>query len=811
MLGRLGMSVEECIRAYKNMMRGIFEQSQSAKILAKVPMYASGKIKPSYSSEKLRDAITELCKERRIRATDRLDDGVDRRCKTVPSTKSIKESLRLFATDTMPSLISETERTEKRIVARWRHELDEGRFFRFNVDHGLRNVGLADYQQEGLINTGTTTYLNHQIQLSRVANSSLELKKTIHRFTVAHNYTEQCRLRAENPSVEDHASGKEIMDSLYFAEHDARLKMLESPHENTYDWIFSSPKGRSTSHDFTHWLRYGSEIFWISGKLGSGKSTLMAHILHDERTAQELQAWAQPAHLHIISFFFWRAGTQQLQNTIPGLLRSLIFQLLDQIPGLAEVMGKRCQLRTRRIALWEENSLRTSLHEAISAAKNVQLCFFIDGLDESQGDYNKLAKEVCSIFQRHSHAKLCVSSRPEEPLKQRFAAYPMLEMEQLNFLNIKQYVVAQIGAYGLQYDQLILDICWRADGVFLWAVVVTREVVLGIQSGDDAEILEKRVQQLSPEMEKLFDALLQSIDKLHKGTLAFYLNVMSLVTDVDIVLPTVALLAAALSNDGFVSYTHFAEQCETRRRQICAYSKGLLETSRWSEAEEDKTTEEYMWSVSHKGFRDMASNGRNIAPGLPLAIKARRATAFSSHSTKCIAEMQVARYLLCKVGWSHRSAYDFVAKQEVQTMLGLHALSAKPGVIAKLLQGHLWLLATAPSKASYGPTAHGGLLPTPSERMVRRVEFIVNVYDPEQEDVHGPLDQLRDLVKYMEQDGMEGGPDRRVKHCMPGKDSSTLCGRQPYKLRTSPDIEFWCCCMDAKLTRYVHDWAYFKV
>ncbi|KAK5721912.1 hypothetical protein LTR15_006506 [Elasticomyces elasticus] len=595
------------------------------------------------------------------------------------------------------------------------------------------------------------------------------------------------------------------MDSLYFAEHDARLKMLESPHENTYDWIFSSPKGRSTSHDFTHWLRYGSEIFSISGKLGSGNSTLMAHILHDERTAQELQAWAQPAHLHIISFFFWRAGTQQLQNTIPGLLRSLIFQLLDQIPGLAEVMGKRCQLRTRRIALWEENSLRTLLHEAISAAKNVQLCFFIDGLDESQGDYNKLAKE------RHSHAKLCVSSRPEEPLKQRFAAYPMLEMEQLNFLDIKQYVVAQIGAYGLQYDQLILDICWRADGVFLWAVVVTREVVLGIQSGDDAEILEKRVQQLSPEMEKLFDALLQSIDKLHKGTLAFYLNVVSLVTDVDIALPTVALLAAALSNDGFVSYTHFAEQCETRRRQICAYSKGLLETSRWSEAEEDKTTEEYMWSVSHKGFRDMASNGRNIAPGLSLAIKARRATAFSSHSTKCIAEMQVARYLLCKVGWSHRSAYDFVAKQEVQTMLGLHALSAKPGVIAKLLQGHLWLLATAPSKASYGPTAHGGLLPTPSERMVRIVEFIVNVYDPEQEDVHGPLDQLRDLVKYMEQDGMECGPDRRVKHCMPGKDSSTLCGRQPYKLRTSPDIEFWCCCMDAKLTRYVHDWAYFKV
>ncbi|KAK3060117.1 hypothetical protein LTR53_020218, partial [Teratosphaeriaceae sp. CCFEE 6253] len=82
MLGRLGMDVEQCIEAYKDMMTGIFQQSKPAKMWAMIPVGATGKIKPSFSSAKLRDAVATLCSQRGVDATDRLNDGVDRGCRT---------------------------------------------------------------------------------------------------------------------------------------------------------------------------------------------------------------------------------------------------------------------------------------------------------------------------------------------------------------------------------------------------------------------------------------------------------------------------------------------------------------------------------------------------------------------------------------------------------------------------------------------------------------------------------------------------------------------------------------------------------
>ncbi|KAK4888939.1 hypothetical protein LTR27_012219 [Elasticomyces elasticus] len=895
MLGRLGMDVTECIQAYKDMMKGIFEQSRPAKLWAKVPMYPTGKIKPSFSSARLRDAVTKLCAQRSMAAAGPLNDGTERAFNNitpsiveaalatsaatsyfetatignrkfvdgglavnnpaeeveweaqdiwctdsgdikklvscfvsigtgVPSTKSIEDSLRLFATDTMPSLISETERTEKRIVARWRQELDEGRFFRFNVDQGLQSVGLADYQQEGLIDTATTTYLNHQMQLSRVREcvkrlavkqtaSSSELRKLIEDFRATQIYTEQSRLHADSFRKQGYATREEIMDSLYFPEHDARIRMLDPPWSQTFDWIFQPPSDPNARSDFTHWLRSGSGIFWISGKLGSGKSTLMAHILHNKRTERELRAWGQSDNVQMMSFFFWRAGSQrqELQNTISGLLRSLIFQLLDQIEGLAEVVAERCRLKTGRVEHWEESDLRILLHEAISAVGNDRLCFFIDGLDEFRGDYNKLASEVCSIFQKHPNAKACVSSRPEEPLVQRFAPYPQLEMDKLNCRDIEQCVGAQLGDNDHQYKRLTFEISSRANGVFLWAVVVTREVILGIQAGEDAETLEKRVQQLNPEMDKLFSELIQNIDKLHKSVLGFFINVMALVTDTEIEKPSVALLAAAISKDDILSYTEFARHCQSTHRQINAYSKGLLKVDfEWFGARSFQNVE-CMWSVPPEAFRDMASLDE-FNPSVALAtVKARRA-AYFPRSTQALVERQVIRYLLSHVEWSHRSAYDFIAKEDVQVMLELDGFSARPEVRAKLVNGYLQLFASAPSRATSDTSTTNNniidMLPSSLTRMNCIVDTIAMTHNVEVEDVHSSLDRLRDLVMHMKQDDLDGRSNEAIVSCSSDEsedDTSIQYGLQAWPNETTPEIEFWRYCIQVDLIRYLHD------
>ncbi|KAK3112632.1 hypothetical protein LTR53_010898 [Teratosphaeriaceae sp. CCFEE 6253] len=733
----------------------------------------------------------------------------------------------MFVKDTMPSLISETERTEKRIAARWRQDLDEGRFFRFNVDQGLQSVGLADFQQEGLIDAASTTYLNLQTQLFRVRDcvkrlvqkqmpSPPELHETIHSFVVARAYNQQLQVRADLARAQGYASREEVLSSLYFAEHDARIRMLDPPWQETFEWI-SEPRRDVDSPDFLRWLRSGSEVFWISGKLGSGKSTIMAHILHNQRTRQELEAWAQPKKLQIISFFFWRAGSQAqgLQNTIAGLLRSLLFQLLDQIAGLVEAMSKMHGLRDGRIAPWTESSLRRLLHDAIGAASNDKVCFFIDGLDEFQGDYNKLVKDVCSIFQRHPHAKLCVSSRPEEPLVHRLGSFPRLQMEELNFPDIERYVAAHMDSFGQRYQRLCREICHGAEGVFLWAVVVTEQTVLGIQSGEDFELLKRRIEQLPREMNDLFQTLLKDIDQLHKDTLAFFLTSMALVTELDIDAPSVAHVTAALAPADWVSYADFARQCESRSRQVYAYSKGLLQVDyTWYEGGAPHREVEAMWSVSEEilavGLR--ASEHDTALVPAHAAIRARRPVWHDRGTSQDLAERRVIRYLLSSLEWTHRSAYDFVMQQDVHDILGLDEPSGRPMVILKLLDSHLRIMATAPTGArprfpGLTGSASSMLLPSSSERMRDMIRLTMKTDEIMQEQSHGSLDELRELVIHMAPDDLEGLCDTGLRGSIrvPSADNAVKAdGIDAQRSEMTPEASFWSCCVEAALLPYVH-------
>jgi hypothetical protein len=55
MLGRLRMSVEECITAYSKLMKRIFERKENRSIMGVL-----GRVKPRFSSEVLGEAIKEV-------------------------------------------------------------------------------------------------------------------------------------------------------------------------------------------------------------------------------------------------------------------------------------------------------------------------------------------------------------------------------------------------------------------------------------------------------------------------------------------------------------------------------------------------------------------------------------------------------------------------------------------------------------------------------------------------------------------------------------------------------------------------------
>ena len=82
-----------------------------------------------------------------------------------PGKKAVEDNLLKFLSKTLVEIITETEETAKRFVARWRQHYERNRYFRLNVEQGLQDVGLAEYTEQGRIETATYQYLDHQQQI----------------------------------------------------------------------------------------------------------------------------------------------------------------------------------------------------------------------------------------------------------------------------------------------------------------------------------------------------------------------------------------------------------------------------------------------------------------------------------------------------------------------------------------------------------------------------------------------------------------------------------------------------------------------
>jgi len=99
-----------------------------------------------------------------------------------PGIKAFEKSIFKFLGQTVVSIATETEGTEKRFIAKWRKNFDENRYFRFNVDQGLQDIGLEEYKKQGPIEAATDRYLANQVQKNRVRDCirNLCLKQSVY-------------------------------------------------------------------------------------------------------------------------------------------------------------------------------------------------------------------------------------------------------------------------------------------------------------------------------------------------------------------------------------------------------------------------------------------------------------------------------------------------------------------------------------------------------------------------------------------------------------------------------------------------------
>jgi hypothetical protein len=128
-----------------------------------------------------------------------------------------------------------------------------------------------------------------------------------------------------------------ILKSLCFEYMTVRHSRIVDARAKTFDWIFEAAYLHFTDPrsqiKFVEWLHSSRGIYWVSGKPGSGKSTLMKYLSENWRTSRELKLWARGSTLVTASFYFWNAGTA-MQKSQQGLLQSILFEVLNQCPDM---------------------------------------------------------------------------------------------------------------------------------------------------------------------------------------------------------------------------------------------------------------------------------------------------------------------------------------------------------------------------------------------------------------------------------------------------------------------------------------------
>jgi hypothetical protein len=298
-------------------------------------------------------------------------------------------------------------------------------------------------------------------------------------------------------------------------------------HAATFKWVFEevAPAGQPWS-DFAQWLKSGSGIYWINGKAGSGKSTLMRYIYDQQQMIDLLKHWSGGIPVTKASFFFWNSGTpdQKSQN---GLLRCRIFELLSQNRDLIPILLPD-QWHDEYVVDWQQNfqwncEILRRAFDALRSLNRIGLCLFIDGLDEYEGDKDGSYEEIISFFISLVDSpiiKIYLSSRPWLEFEDAFRPFPNLKLQDLTFNDVTRYVNDKISGYermrelrrmhvGSAHD-LTMEIVTKASGVFLWVQLAVKSLLAGFTNRDRITDLQRRLRELPADLESFYKHILMN-------------------------------------------------------------------------------------------------------------------------------------------------------------------------------------------------------------------------------------------------------------------------------------------------------------
>jgi hypothetical protein len=377
----------------------------------------------------------------------------------------------------------------------------------------LRSAGLAEPGENGEILQGVQKLLD------------LAESQSMPKLVAIQEHVRLCldqisELREHTPQTLE----KAILRWLNFRQMCWRYEEVPLAYQKTFQWIFERGREEKTWDDFSAHLTKANvhTAYWINGKAGSGKSTLMKFVLNDSRTEESLARWAGGDELLILNFFFWNLGTP-LQKSSVGMLRAFLHSVLDKHPELIPAVFPGLYQNWKNTDANSEPTY-TEVKKAFEilvekASRFLKLCIFVDGIDEFEGDHKDISLFLCSLVS--PQVKVVVSSRPINACIHAFQGCSTLRLQDLTNHDMQIFVKGNLSSHQFMVEltkrfpqdanDLVTEIQTKAEGVFLWVKLVVRLLVDGLESGDDMKDLKRKLRLLPADLRELYRRMMSQM------------------------------------------------------------------------------------------------------------------------------------------------------------------------------------------------------------------------------------------------------------------------------------------------------------
>ncbi|KAI1850244.1 hypothetical protein JX265_002140 [Neoarthrinium moseri] len=405
---------------------------------------------------------------------------------------------------------------------------------------------------------------------------------------------------------------QQILDTLCFdALHD-REERIDEASGQTCEWILTATEDERSPPIWHSWLNNSDDtIFWMSGRAGSGKSTVMKYAFQNDDTRKRLQAWAGDGELLMAAVYLFEAGSQ-IQKSREGILRSILWQILSIKPDLIYIA-----FPSFFGSAWPPSepfntvmNLSQGFYSLFAKKSEVmKLCVFLDGLDEyrlmdrrdcyteddmtlvydtEDGDaglgsskwitdaHKDIAELILEMGSKKDSFKICVTSRELPVFEEAFCDCPRLRVHRHSDKSIAQICAARLeqeapGLSNITYD-LCRDIASRSQGDILWARLVADMVI----SQGSLRTLKQTLDSLPSRLggaEGLYMRMIESLKPSYQN--AAYRTFRLVLRAIQ----PPCLITLAFAEEGYLADPHTEQDKSSTRRLRVEHDRSELRTA----------------------------------------------------------------------------------------------------------------------------------------------------------------------------------------------------------------------------------------